>query len=238
MRDSPLTSHGVLQARRLAEHLTSRETRITRIFASDLERAARTAEELRNACGDPALEVEHVPALRERDFGPWEGKKFGARIEGEDEIRLSGAETRAAMAERVRAFADALETVGEQTGWDGCVAVVAHGIILNYLARALVSRFPGGNVSLVSAEGMQWGDHTVPFRNTGYFEAVIRLPSETSLEGKPQLDVLGVNCMHHLQGLRKTRGGIGSATFDDKQKTLDGFFKASPSKKDPADGPA
>lgn len=45
-----------------------------------------------------------------------------------------------------------------------------------------------------------------------------------------QLVVRAVNCIEHLQGLKKTRGGIGSAGHDEKQKTVDSFF-SRPAKK-------
>lgn len=38
------------------------------------------------------------------------------------------------------------------------------------------------------------------------------------------LALRAVNCVEHLQGLKKTRGGIGSAGHDEKQKTMDSFF--------------
>lgn len=39
-----------------------------------------------------------------------------------------------------------------------------------------------------------------------------------------QISVKGVNCVQHLQGLKKTRGGIGSAASDSKQRTMESFF--------------
>jgi hypothetical protein len=39
------------------------------------------------------------------------------------------------------------------------------------------------------------------------------------------LVVKAVNSLEHLKGLKKTRGGIGSAKHDDKQQTVDSFFK-------------
>lgn len=49
-----------------------------------------------------------------------------------------------------------------------------------------------------------------------------------------QLSVKTVNCIDHLQGLKKTRGGIGSAASDSKQKTMDSFF-TRPAKKPKTD---
>lgn len=39
------------------------------------------------------------------------------------------------------------------------------------------------------------------------------------------LVVKAVNSQEHLKGLKKTRGGIGSSKHDEKQKTMDAFFK-------------
>ena len=39
------------------------------------------------------------------------------------------------------------------------------------------------------------------------------------------LVVKAVNSQEHLKGLKKTRGGIGSLKHDEKQKTMDSFFK-------------
>ncbi|KAI3390628.1 hypothetical protein diail_9007, partial [Diaporthe ilicicola] len=65
---------------------------------------------------------------------------------------------------------------------------------------------------------------------------------ETRQGEAPTLEILmtvtSVNSTEHLQGLKKTRGGIGSAAFDQKQKTMDSFFtrpaKASPPVKAPS----
>lgn len=61
-------------------------------------------------------------------------------------------------------------------------------------------------------------------------------PPEPSKAVDIQLSVKRVNCVEHLQGLKKTRGGIGSAGFDEKQKTMDSFFRpAKKPKHDDAD---
>lgn len=39
------------------------------------------------------------------------------------------------------------------------------------------------------------------------------------------LTIKAVNCLEHLKGLKKTRGGIGSLKHDSTQKTMDSFFK-------------
>ncbi|KAJ4420709.1 hypothetical protein N0V82_004148 [Gnomoniopsis sp. IMI 355080] len=55
------------------------------------------------------------------------------------------------------------------------------------------------------------------------------IPNSVSDSGI-RLTVRTVNCIEHLQGLKKTRGGIGSAGHDEKQKTMDSFF-SRPAKK-------
>ncbi|KAF1345509.1 histidine phosphatase superfamily [Delphinella strobiligena] len=37
--------------------------------------------------------------------------------------------------------------------------------------------------------------------------------------------ILNVDGKHHLQGFKRTRGGIGRIEYDEKQKTMDSFFK-------------
>lgn len=37
--------------------------------------------------------------------------------------------------------------------------------------------------------------------------------------------ILAIDGKQHLQGFKRTRGGIGRAQFDEKQKTMDSFFK-------------
>lgn len=58
----------------------------------------------------------------------------------------------------------------------------------------------------------------------------------------PTLEILmtvtTVNCTEHLHGLKKTRGGIGSAAFDQKQKTMDSFFTRSAKPSPPAKAPS
>ena len=209
-----------MQAQRLAAHLVSREPRIDYIFASDLQRAANTADEIRKAIDTPGLEVVRVPALRERDYGPWEGVKYGAMIEGVNSVGKPGAEVTADMTIRVKAFVDTLEALGVAINWTGCVAVVAHGVILSILSRALAARFPGGDMS-------QDTEKYITFRNTGYLEASIVRAPNSSPEAPAQMAILTLNNATHLDGLQKTGGGIGSASFDAKQKSIDTYFKPS-----------
>lgn len=67
--ESPLTACGRSQAERLRERL--KRFRFDAVFSSDLSRAVETARII--APGHPLVTLE---SLRERAFGPWEGKSF------------------------------------------------------------------------------------------------------------------------------------------------------------------
>jgi broad specificity phosphatase PhoE len=55
-------------------------------------------------------------------------------------------------------------------------------------------------------------------------------PESSQRETSKMLDgyrttILVVDCQHHLQGLKRQRGGIGRAEHDDKQQSMTSFFK-------------
>lgn len=149
------------------------------------------------------------------------------------------------------------------------VVVVAHGIILNYLWRGILKRFPSGNVAVVaSADRGMALEYLGGWSNTGVLDLEVKpkaatavmekekaaplpvapaptlsaseagpseLPSITSAAAAPPISrpmlphlslvVKAVNNLEHLNGLKKTRGGIGSSKHDPSQKTMDSFFK-------------
>ncbi|MBA2321529.1 MAG: histidine phosphatase family protein, partial [Deltaproteobacteria bacterium] len=122
-RDVPLTARGESQSRLLRAVLE--ETGYTRVFASDLQRAWRTAE----LAG--AREITRVPGLRERHLGEWEGLP---RHAVSMDLLLSwslgppGGESQQALAERVLTALAEIEPV-----CDGTTIVVAHGGVLRVL---------------------------------------------------------------------------------------------------------
>jgi len=69
--DVPLSQRGIEQAGSLARRLNNRK--FTAFYASDLTRAIETAEIVAVPHG---MTVEPVPALREVNFGSWEGLTF------------------------------------------------------------------------------------------------------------------------------------------------------------------
>lgn len=213
------------------------------IFSSDLQRAAITAQAIADAQKRLQVAVVQLADLRERDFRSTEGVKFGSRaLIGADGNPHADAESQAEMTVRVERFIESylgpVLASADLTDQQGTVVVVAHGIILNVLLRSLLRRYAPAELASGKSEWLAtWG-------NTGYLEAVVTvvppdsgilappIPSTRSLlsdgQDKVRLSVVSINNTDHLQGLRKTRGGIGSAKFDSKQKTMDSFFKPAP----------
>jgi broad specificity phosphatase PhoE len=128
--DPPLSPLGEAQARAGAEAVS--RFGITHVFASDLQRARRTAELLA-----PDTQITPLVALRERTAGPWEGLTRG-EIEEQfpgmlDERRWPpGFESDESLVARVR---PALEGIAEQTGDDAVVLAVTHGGVIRSLIR-------------------------------------------------------------------------------------------------------
>lgn len=69
---------------------------------------------------------------------------------------------------------------------------------------------------------------TAPSKVVAVTEHDTDLPAPVT--GDIQLVVRAVNCVEHLSGLKKTKGGLGSVGHDEKQRTVDSFF-SRPAKK-------
>ncbi|QUC21774.1 uncharacterized protein UV8b_06017 [Ustilaginoidea virens] len=223
-RDAPLTAHGALQARRLASSLSRLNVR--HVFASNLQRASQTAQAICDACNVSAHEVKvvQVPYLREKHFGTWEGVKFASSSK---RPLQTGAETSESINNRAHAFLDVyLGPLLSTSDPNSSVVIVSHGIMLNALTQALVSKFSfGDSPSLTQLTAR------LPWSNTGYLHLeVARLEENASttdvLWSNLAVDVSRVNFTAHLNGLRKTRGGIGSAAYDKRQRTIEKFLAA------------
>lgn len=125
--DRPLNERGLRQADALADRLAS--LAIDAVYASDLRRAAETAEPVARRLG---LDVTLDRGLREVDVGSWAGltrDEVAQRFpEGYRRWREFGAgwedgETYEQMAARVTAAVRRI--AGAHTG--GCIVVVSHG---------------------------------------------------------------------------------------------------------------
>lgn len=153
--DSPLSDQGLGQARRLASMLASHS--LVRIISSDRLRALATAEMVARPHG---LVVEPTQALREIDFGAWEGRSLSdlwseeplAAKAWEDDIRLtppSFGESVDDLERRVAMFWDSmrpLPRVGE-------IALVAHRGSLAVLRTVIT----GETVADAFAAGLELG---------------------------------------------------------------------------------
>ena len=124
-----------------------------------------------------------------------------------------------------------------------CVAVVSHGIFLRVLWQTLMRKFKTGSVTIApDVEAMAHGhslEHPPSWTNTGFLETRIRKSRDqqdapngslnpqsqtSSAFGEYSMTVLDVNSNAHLLDLKRARGGLGSAVYDPKQQSLDGFF--------------
>lgn len=127
--DPPLSDEGRGQADRVAATLAARP--LVRILSSDRLRALATA----NAVAGPhGLAVEPTSALREMDFGAWEGRFLGdlwseepaAAKAWEQDIRFtppSFGESLADLVRRIESFWASLRPLPQR----GEIAIVAHG---------------------------------------------------------------------------------------------------------------
>jgi broad specificity phosphatase PhoE len=220
--DSRLTNHGVLQTQRFGQYLTAhRNLRFTHIYASDLQRAYMTAEELHRH-QRLRYPSERVPAvvklavLREQDFGslelvPWGSARaqhtLDPRIPNPTDPSFRPQETAEAMTARAETFvADfilPLLAVGaqeEQESASECVAVVSHGLFLSKLWQTLLRQFEAGSVLLapdLDVPGFGRPLEYLPsWNNTGYLEVIIKKPTmetvvQDSATGKTRLALAG-----------------------------------------------
>ena len=129
--DIPLNAAGIAEAERLARELAMEP--LVAVFSSDLVRARDTAAAVAERHGLP---VTIDPALREKDFGTWEGltdteiaKRFPDAAQG----KWGDGETTEVVAERAVAAIDRIRTLHP----GGTVLVVSHGGPL----RALLAHF-------------------------------------------------------------------------------------------------
>lgn len=190
--DSALTNHGVLQANRLGTHLSASDVKISHIFSSDLQRAFKTAEAIRIAQVPTPTETVRTELIREQDFGFYEGKQFFERPrEGNksgkeahqdahhNEPGFKDVESKDSMRTRSDSFIDAhLVKLLHRVPEDHTVAVVAHGIILSHLWRALLKRFHPGRVSAgrgIENPGNGFSlEYLGGWSNTGYLDLEVK----------------------------------------------------------------
>ena len=170
--DTPLSARGARQAERLARRLA--DEGIGHILASDLARAAMTAEHLQAATGAP---VTHDPLLQERNFGDIRGTAHAdvdADVYAPEYAPPGGEDWATFHARVVRAWARIREAA---IATRGHLAVVTHGLVCFSLVRNHFALPPG---------------ETVPmhFGNTAI----------TLVDAAPPWTVRRLNCTAHLEG--------------------------------------
>jgi broad specificity phosphatase PhoE len=140
--DTSLSERGHAQARAVAQALVA--SRPTRVVASDLQRAARTAQVVAQASAVPVTLDER---LREIHVGAWAGlttqevkerypEDQDRLISGVDFARGGHGESVADVADRVR---EALDDLLAALGPDECVVIATHGVT----GRVIVAELTG-----------------------------------------------------------------------------------------------
>ncbi|KAK2627619.1 hypothetical protein QTJ16_003585 [Diplocarpon rosae] len=254
--DSALTNHGVLQANRLGAHLSTTGVKISHIFASDLQRAFKTAEAVRLAQLQPPIQTVRLEALREQSFGSYEGKHFFLRSKEENKSRkeahqdthrndpgFKDVESKDSMMTRSDTFIDDhLIQLLHEVPEHNTVVIVAHGIILSHLWRAFLKRFSPGSVSIglgidTSGNGFSL-EHLGGWSNTGYLDLEIKV-IEDSLSAEempktalPRADAAdmtvaeGLTSVNHPQKLLPTPPVVSSSPHSPRLLNMSLVVKA------------
>ena len=173
---TPLSERGIAQAQRLGARMAP--LGIARILASDLSRAAMTAEAVRAATGAP---LEFDAELHERNFGDWRGTPYdalGFDPFAEGMSPPNGETWEVFHARVVRAWRNVL-AVAART--QGPLAVVTHGLV----CRGVISSHAPPAPGLAPPAG---------FRNT----------SVSVLERAPEWRATLIDCVAHLDDARDT----------------------------------
>lgn len=185
-----------------------------------------------------------------KTYGSTQSGKDSHRESHKDDAGFKDVESKESMATRANEFLDIhlmplLETTGDRSV---TIAVVSHGMLLSTLWKCLLKRQGPGTVQIhqeILADQRPVSlEHIGGWSNTAYLE--LHLPiaaeqhSQAEVNGTPdigtssenvgaarhrQLQIVGINKKLHLSGLKRTRGGVGSAAYDEGQKSIDTFFK-------------
>jgi broad specificity phosphatase PhoE len=169
--DEPMNETGRAQIARLAAKLST--MKVSCAFTSDLSRCVETAAIL---CKTWGIEAVPCAALRELNFGKWEGKTY-AEIAGEDCDHLwrwyddplcvapPEGETVMELARRVDAFLHKLIHCANEAP---TVLLVSHGGPI----RWFLSKWVAGDVrSFFAVEGLSHGAALIATRQGGRFRA-------------------------------------------------------------------
>jgi hypothetical protein len=186
---------------------------------------------------------------------PRSDEKPRARLEGSpiEDQEAGEMESKESLDERLDEFVnDHLWKLAEEEKHNELiVAVVSHGIALSHLWSRILLRMTPAKITL--APGIFPIDkpvsieHIGSWHNTGCLELELMLANTiskandstqktfevessdgTSQPVKGSIHITAINSVIHLQGLKRTRGGVGSAAHDESQRKLESFFVKRP----------
>jgi hypothetical protein len=186
---------------------------------------------------------------------PWSSKRSEIttdKLPKPEDAGFRPKETSEAMAKRADIFLEdyILPQLAIDHEQEGIVAVVSHGLMLAVLWKSLLGRFGPHTVSLGAEISSKTGSRPLEYlpgwSNTGYVELhMAKTSAPAAAESIPcsedtlapasndksaklpgwRMVVQSVNRKDHLSNLKRTRGGVGSSTYDTRQKNLEGYFK-------------
>lgn len=152
--------------------MAENEFRFRKIYSSDLQRALKTATAIRqaqplsdcDAAHEAKLQVTALTALREQDFGFYEGKPFYARSrdsgqsgkenhrsQHQSDPNFKDVESKESMALRMSSFLQnhlIPAICSEPMERNGDMAIVSHGIILSQLWRCFLKLLAKNSITL------------------------------------------------------------------------------------------
>ncbi len=233
-------------------HFYSSDLQRAHITAKAVENAQKKRTSTGAAVTVVPLELLREQDFGSFECVPWSLKRShltADKLPKPEDVGFKPKETTEAMTKRADTFLDdyILPQLVVDSEEESTVAVVSHGLILAVLWKALLKRFGPGTVVLAPEIGSKTGSRPLEYlpgwSNTGYLELdIVTAPDPTdgkttliekALQPKTEGAALlsgrkmvlrGVNTIDHLNNLKRTRG-VGSSTYDARQKSLEGFFK-------------
>lgn len=161
--DVPLNGKGLAQAEKLGRFI--KDIQFDAIYASDLERAAQTAEKIAQY---HELNVQTLPALRERNYGEWEGltlEQINRRYSDQRQVRREGGrygiEKYADLQKRV--YNGLTELTKKHLGQN--IVAVSHGGSINAFLHRITNGELGTGVTVIENTSVT---NIVFEKNTGW----------------------------------------------------------------------
>ena len=182
--DTPLNERGKRQAQLLANRLA--ELEVTHVVASDLARAAMTAEPIVRATSAP---IEHTPLLQERNFGDIHGTPY-AQLDFDIFARgyqpPNGEDGDAFDRRVLEAWNHVLEA---RRRLKGNLAVVTHGLVCRSILEQFLELPPDMlPPELFSNSGLTMVEQAAPHR-VQLINCVAHLDQTTANEGSVSAQV-------------------------------------------------